>query len=544
MVKRKRDEVETDLSMFPVGQISVPADFIRKAGYERLETTVADINSKIDFLNQLIDLYNKKRTSQDKLNLFKQIQSTYQSLQDSYNGRILSILPDFQRNIHVDLFNQIKIQKTFLQHELPASEHYSSLPIEQFGTFNELLSEMSPQKVAQILELLSHGANLDIHSLSQLYTSDDKSEEAKYFNNFFCNNSISYLGGANAQNFKITQLDTGEESVIKVEYRFGLPKTAERELRKNMSKEIVAPLYADRQATFFHATHGLITCSLVQTALFHNGDLEAYAKRLSVDQKRVEKAAYLYGQMIDVFLEIGKQGKAFPDSKNTNWMVDNQFDLRIADTKSIIPAMNGQFTRREIYNLGYGVLQTPYCTPPEILEQHGRPIDVDAMHVYIFGKNLYQFLTNCKKDELTDLHDFDKLVFKTPAGELFKKLIQDSIVADPSQRISLIDAKTQLMGIQQVLGLEHQTEASFDTEMDVVTDHETLTEYDSPQTEIEQSTVKDANYCDEVMRIDDENTAAVGSESTISKTRLFKKRRKELFEEEDLDEKKPKPDSV
>jgi serine/threonine protein kinase len=309
---------------------------------------------------------------------------------------------------------------------------------------------MSPEKLSEFFNILSRGANINLSKLTTLYKPTDTSAEAQRFENFISNYDLNFIGGANAQNFKIKNNVTLVESVIKVEYRMGMPKIIEQNLRESVLKDKLAPVFSERQASFDHALHGPTTCCLVHTALVKGGDLEAYAKKYPDEQKRFTVAIDLYKQMCDVFILMEKNNYAFPDAKNTNWLVNDQNRLQLTDTKSFIPINpDGKFTiavNKE--TKGYSFISTPYLTPPEI-RRNDNPGETDAkaMHAYMLGKNLYQFVTNSDFNaiaEETKEFDFSPTVFRTPEGVLLKDLIQKIIQDDPKGRISVQEIKHRL----------------------------------------------------------------------------------------------------
>jgi hypothetical protein len=88
--------------------------------------------------------------------------------------------------------------------------------------------------------------------------------------------------------------------------------------------------------------------------------------------------------------------------------------------------------------------------PPEIplSRRWNNPIQVDAMHVYLLGKNLYQMITQCDDTKLLDLtpdeRHFEDHIFLTAQGKIFKNLIQSAIDQNPKTRITLRKARKRL----------------------------------------------------------------------------------------------------
>lgn len=462
--------LQTTVNITPIGYIrhvTVDATHLAsKNAYVQgiVPYVIPMINQQIDILNAWIKAYNEATEPDEKAQALNRIKQGSQYIQDYHRGDVLNALPDLQNQIHKTLFQEIQTHTELLSAPIVPS---LVMPV---VTFDEMLSGMSADKLSQFLEILSHGANINFFALSALYPPGDTSLEAQRFDNFKSNYNLDFLGGNNAQNFKLTNTSTLEETVVKVEYRMGSPKLLEKNLRHGVLQDRLAPVFTERQASFNHAVHGPTTCCLVQTALVKGGDLEACAKRYPDEQERFAVAVDLYGQMCDVFLAMESNQTAFPDAKNTNWLVDDQNRLQLADTKSFIPINpDGKFIKAANMWQGFLCILTPYVSPPEIIpnpnisNQSMIAVDANAMHVYMLGKNLYQFVTDCPYYVLSDTQklNFELPVFKTPDGILLKNLIQHAIQDDPAQRIRVEEVKTQLATIQANM-LKQKTHATLD----------------------------------------------------------------------------------
>jgi hypothetical protein len=81
----------------------------------------------------------------------------------------------------------------------------------------------------------------------------------------------------------------------------------------------------------------------------------------------------------------------FPDAKLTNWLVNEEGKLILADTKSFVFVdARGNYSNSLPGNEHTGLLQTSVFRP---LELGGGSANADGVHAYILGKNLHSFLT-------------------------------------------------------------------------------------------------------------------------------------------------------
>jgi len=177
------------------------------------------------------------------------------------------------------------------------------------------------------------------------------------------------------------------------------------------------------------------------------GDLLCHSEHHGVDyQKRMKSALNIYEQMLSCLIDINKDGCALPDMKNTNWLVDTNGKLLLGDTKSLVFCEeNGMIDYNHIsQNSADSFVYTANISPPEFYDKLARNISISAekMHVYIFGKNLYQYLTQSQASTFRNKHegnrpDFNYPIFETREGQILKSLICDMIREDPKDRISL-----------------------------------------------------------------------------------------------------------
>lgn len=456
-----------------------------------LKQFVDEVNEDIGMLNELIADYNQTTTNEARIAKLKDILHFKQDIENKYGDRLVSKCPDFSKNIQHQLFSEI--QKEFKECGVPSLYGIDSSNVPpRRNTFSEILTDMEPDKVNRLIQILSEGAQFDKGQLAQLYSPEGNDK----FNEFLKSNEISFLGGGNSKNFKITPNDGNPPYVLKIENRMGMPKAPVVHLRNNSLKDTLTPVMAERQSTV-ETTRTIyrlgddgedvaiirpgpsITRTILTTEFCTGGNLVEHSKKHGEDeiglQKRTSAALNIYGKMLSTLIGISNDGCAFPDMKNTNWLVGVNGEPEIADTKSFV-FCNEQgeldLSQIESKKTGGTVLSSDHVNPREIghtLFQY-EPISADKMHAYMFGKNLYQYVTGCSdsalflvsastnKNPLFSSRDyFDLPIFKTKEGIELKGLITALISLDPSKRISLVEAQEQLNRI-----LEGKKQPAFD----------------------------------------------------------------------------------
>ena len=137
--------------------------------------------------------------------------------------------------------------------------------------------------------------------------------------------------------------------------------------------------------------------------------------------------------------------------KNANWLVDSSGKPRVADTKSFLySASEGQGDK----NRWRSLCSSPFMNPVELATapQTNLPESVDKIHVYMLGKNLYQYLTQCQSEYLynknSNFFDFSAPIFSSEQGKQLQKLILQLSAPYADERPSLAEALIQLSNIQ------------------------------------------------------------------------------------------------
>jgi serine/threonine protein kinase len=401
----------------------------------------AETKHFINEVNKLITSYNKPTKEFKKVELLKQIEEKIKEFDYRYNQEQLESAKSYHA-IRARLFREVQNQYDLLG----VQKEYSSL-------VEETLSRMSPEKMDDFLHIFSEykiDRKKDIESqvqklrtaLTKLYR-NDTSEESKRYEQFLKAYQINFLGGGNSQNFKLTDLKDNSDLVLKIENRLNMPREAEVYLRKYLGK-LFTPLYVDRPAL----VNGKNIYRTIQVTEFcPAGSVHEHSRKKSSNEERAQNIQVIFRQMAKTMLDIQKMGYFFSDSKITNWLVNENNQIRIADTKSFV-AINEQgiYSRKLPKNKYFSFVKTPDFMPSEFENKYGsKLINADKAHSYILGKNLYIYATGRqgKTEEGKDF-DFNFSFFTTPEGREYKQLITELVRAKPEDRLCLTEALTRI----------------------------------------------------------------------------------------------------
>lgn len=436
----------TQLQIIELKSIMAGESAVKKSTVQEKisELIFKNIKQQVDKLDECIRRYNAATTLEEKLQQFILVKIYAERVRDILPGHLATISTDFQNKFLRDFQAALHQQAQLLYP-----------PTAQFGTpsFSHILSAMPYGKLQNFMQLLSAGAACDYKALENLYEETDLSEEAQDYRAFFQNHTITFLGGSNTQNFTLTRRDTNEASVIKIEYRFNIPKAIERKLRAGALNNILLPIHAESAATFMHEKHGKTTCSILETELVPTSDLEIYMKGKTNIEERTSAAVDLYQQMCDIFITLQDNSVAFLDAKNSNWLVNPEGKLQLADTKSFVPVQpNGELDKNKNHLKGYDPIITKVMSPPEL--QSSSIMNAEAVHCYLLGKNLYQSLTGARIEDLKQI-SFTHPVFDSEVGKKLKHIIENTTQEnDHSARMRLADIKQALQEVQELQYLQ------------------------------------------------------------------------------------------
>ncbi|KTD78832.1 hypothetical protein [Legionella waltersii] len=389
-------------------------------------------------INRLIDQYNNQDEDSSKINTLKEIQKKIQEVDYKYQASQLARSPGYQ-SAHDSLFKDIQYQYSSLGiSSLSSPKKSSSLP--------EVIANMSPEKTNQLLSILMKGKEADLDKeLKDLYQPTDDSKEAKAFNQFLKEHEISFLGGGNSKNFKVKRIKDGTESVLKVDNRLNMPRNVESHLREKLGDKF-APIDAERTAIGKDSEGKPIHRTILVTEFCKGGSIDKQRQQLTTVVELVENTGKIFEQMSSVMLDIQEAGCMFPDAKITNWLVDEDNKIRLADTKSFLfTDKNGNYHSGIPGNEYCGFLSTPSFTPPDFGESS---MSSDSVHAYILGKNLYYYTSGkLGKGDDGAKYDFSGQFFKTKVGPEYKEIIEGLIKPNPSERMPVREALDRLFMI-------------------------------------------------------------------------------------------------
>jgi len=403
------------------------------------------VNIDIDQLNVLIQDYNASKSMDEKTQLLQKIIHEQQEIDNKYPPDIMGNCASYREAIYIKFYKELILNRHLLALKNNQEEH-----VDTDLTSAQLLVNMSPEKSSQLLGILLKGAQFNRQDYVKLYNGENN-PEALAFKTFLGNHTLTFLGGSNSKNFKITP-KVGLAMVLKIDNRLNMPKSAEAHLKKHSLQQVLTRVYTERQATFIDEVGSVLTRTLLITEFCDKGNLETHSTTCPDNPTRIKSALQLYKQMGTILEHIRDDDCAFPDMKNTNWLVDQDGKLRISDTKSFVFSKNDVFDLKCHSNRWYKFLRTDYMNPPELSTPP--PFSVDKLHAYLFGKNLYQYLTRCNHNYLNhrndeQQYDFSAAVFKSEQGRLLKELLKKMIKINPEHRISVREASSMLTHIEQ-----------------------------------------------------------------------------------------------
>ncbi|GGI78095.1 protein kinase domain-containing protein [Legionella impletisoli] len=419
---------------------------------EQARRFVSEANEGIRRLNRLIEQYNKAQTKEEKTEIYKQIYQERIRIDEQFSGDVIQDFPEYRTQMYHRLFNELKKQQSFLELASLSKislELVSSVQSDSQSSLPEFLANMSPKKANRLLVILS-AKNFNADDLKNLYSTSDP--EYPQWKEFLENHTLEFLGGNNSKNFKVTNTQTGKMSVLKVEYRLGMPKAAETYLRESALKDILTPVYAERVATYKQGSQ-MITRNLLITDFCLGGDLESHAQKQPNTAARLNSALNVYSQMGVILEGVRQDGCLFPDMKNTNWLIDENDVVKIADSKSFVYLnTDGNYDANNPQNRWGDLLRTRYMMPPEFKQAK---FSADKAHSFMLGKNLYQYMTKCDYQYLNDKNhwrdfDFKDPIFQTEQGKELKSLIERMINPNASMRISVAEATKRLEEIKMM----------------------------------------------------------------------------------------------
>ncbi len=438
-----------------VQEITADTSRLKAKNKAKTDVFVSTFNQSVPLLNETIKLYNEAVTPDEKLGQLKKLYTDLQQINSQLSHRAMSRSIDYIANIHVDLFREIKREFAVLglsSMQPDALRESKSIAVHPANPA-EIIANMDPVKLNHLAAILQSGKKIEQSKLAALYQTGEADKAA--YDEFFNTHSIAYLGGGNSLNFVIWHKVTREACVLKLENRLGMPSDIEMHLRENGLKDVFTALSADRMVSYLPENkESMITRRLVVTELCKGKDLVKQARReTGTSDARITRTLDVYTQMGDILGRISAAGTAFPDMKNSNWLMDESGRLRIADTKAFVRLDEHGNVNTEAL-IGSGHLVAP--------EMNSDAYTGDKMHVYMMGKNMYQYLMQYRDDDFyinpkdanseprpdSDLK-FDAPIFNdTDEGRKLATVIQMMMNPSPDARPSLLEARAILERIK------------------------------------------------------------------------------------------------
>ncbi len=424
-------------AILPLWPITADTDGLSRYQADAVHRFVELVNATIPKLNQLIETYNGLTEEAQKLSVLKELEREFANMQSR-------VPPDAVSRSNDYIFH---IQQV-LSHEIYQEFKALGQVVNQPETLSEIIAAMPPAKVSQFAEILASGQ----FEKDVLYKPGEVGKEA--FDAFCARHTIAPMAGVNSKNFKVINKETRKAEVLKLDNRMGASTHLEKKVRASAAQGVLSSISADRQVTYQTMVKGKptpVTRRLVATEFYDGGDLTKHAEQYPSDEERLEKALDIYIQMAEILQKMEAEGVAFPDMKNTNWLIDESGRLRIADTKTFFPIRSdGTLDNSEgIPN------STHYIEPPEICFLK---VSATKMHSYMYAKNLYQYLTQCSNDyflvnpshPMSDAKDVSELdfsapIFRTERGRELEPLIKGMMQGRPAkERPSIEEAHERL----------------------------------------------------------------------------------------------------
>lgn len=408
------------------------------AAFNAGKLPTADINRFRTEVNNLIEQYNKEENTAKKKEYLGEIQKKIKEVDNKYPPDTIAGSPEYLAR-HTTLFEEIKYQYASLGVNALVAVPQQSSPL------SEIIANMSPNKTNELFLILESKRQI-AQQLQGLYKANDESFEAKAFRSFIATHQIEYLGGNNSKNYKIVNQENNHAYVLKVDYRLNMPRNVETHLRDKIPENFT-PIMAERQVSGAAGKQEPTKCrTLLVTEYCNQGNINEHRKKLNDMPTKIKTAGIIFEKMADIFINIQNSNCMFPDAKASNWLVRGNAQLSLADTKSFVfTDKNGQYNSELESNKYTTILGTEDFTPPELGDS---PISADAVHAYIMGKNLYNYLSNSQaKSHDGQSLDFTKPAFQTPTGQEYKQIIEGLVKTNPNERMKVREALDRLFMI-------------------------------------------------------------------------------------------------
>ncbi|KTD62087.1 protein kinase domain-containing protein [Legionella spiritensis] len=271
------------------------------------------------------------------------------------------------------------------------------------------------------------------------------------------NSEIKFLGGGNAFNFKVTNLDNNESFVIKLNPDQKSTLISQKLLETDAKKYISKPYYRDYigiEFEDFDISHTSSNLELLD--YYENGDIASYG--IHQDEINIDEACFIFTQLADFISILEREDIFFPDMKIANFLLDKNMLINVSDTKSFV----------KTDSTDYDLCKTEGYVPPEFI--YNDEINIPGWHSYCLGIGLYCYLTQTPtKDIVISKFDFNSLLdengklkfnakhssFKGAIGQQFKDLIERLLNEDPRLRPTMSQVKSELESLHVLVNRWH-----------------------------------------------------------------------------------------
>lgn len=412
---------------------------------EKMKQAIQSINTDINHYNQLHDLERKKQ-------LLEQINLKKTAIEVDSPADIVGCCENYSLEILEKFYTSIQRERSKLKQLSDeaalstrtetslASQSMMPHMLSERDKISAMLSSMHRGKLQKLAVLLSE-ESFSQSSLSSLFKPGELGYEA--FHHFNHNHTITLLTRGHSKNFKIapkqSHNDNDGEMVLKLGEQLLMTRRVTERLRNSSFSQHLVSSSAEQQVSFtINGQKRLKTISI--NDFCPEGNLFSHSKKTRAEKnnlKTIQLAINLFSQMATILLELSRLNIAFPDMKNTNWLVKNGKVL-IADTKSFVATDNGRVTEQSIAkdNAERALLlgSKGFVLPEmEIFSRYKQPFSADQMHSGLLGIALFQYLTSCYDERLWRRQDSstynDWSVFQLEEGIKLKQLIQSLCVS-------------------------------------------------------------------------------------------------------------------
>ncbi|MDF1758043.1 MAG: hypothetical protein P1U74_07070 [Legionellaceae bacterium] len=438
--------------MSRIKSIEVIGDFFSDQDEDTTQLWIQDINVFVGEINGYIKQYNSEEDLQNKRSLLTKINELKMAIEHNTPSDLV-FYTNYSKVIHHTLSDSIMSESGKIR-ELdqifnPSGDYQSRTERQKLAIMLEVMPAEYIERLAY--NLIIERSDLEGSTLANLILPHEPGYAE--FQDFFTRNSFVFEGGSNSLNFRITSQDGLEEFIFKFEDRMGYTKTVEDRLRQSDFNKYLTSVDGERQISCQGRTS-----TILLTDFYPDGNLLQYRKKLTATEEVERTALVFFSQMGEMFISLSEEDAATTDSKLTNWLIkDGQ--LSIADTKPFISTENGLITKdatgRDNYER-HKLIGTPGYTTPEM---KGSSYSSDKMNSWMYGKNLYVYMTK-NPGKFT----YDRACFQTPAGVQIAQLIRDLTKTNPDERPSMQEALMTLQKIKLEHNLENIQESSLEEE--------------------------------------------------------------------------------